>query len=98
MASNSSNKASTKLLKLMLIIIDALIFLSGLIMLIGGSVVQSQINTQTLSHSINGFSVQAGSIVCIIFGLFILGLSFLGLFSGLFVFLNKNIRFNLNWP
>lgn len=77
----SNNKPSTKLLKLLLILIDSLIFLSGLIMLIGGSVVQSQINTQTLSHSINGFSVQAGSIVCIIFGLFILGLSLVGLFS-----------------
>lgn len=71
-----------KLVKFSLVIIDVIIFLSGLIMLIAGSVVQYQINSQIVGVStVDGYSVQSGSIICIIFGLVILLLSLFGVFS-----------------
>lgn len=76
-----TGQSFTRLVKFILIIIDVLIFLSGIIMLIGGSVVQSQINSEKLAASVGGYSTQAGSIICIIFGLFVTVFSLFGLYS-----------------
>lgn len=76
-----SGASSTKAIKYSLIVINVIIFISGLVMLIGGSVVQGQINSQNLSRTIGGYSTQAGSIICIIFGLFVLMFSVLGLYA-----------------
>lgn len=72
---------TTKAVKYTLIAINMVIFLSGLVMLIGGSIVQSQINQQNLAHTIDGYSTQAGSVICIIFGIVVLLMSLFGLFS-----------------
>jgi hypothetical protein len=76
-----SGQSFTRLLKFALITTDAIIFLSGLIMLIGGSVVQAQINRDQLAHKVGGYSTQAGSIICILFGLTVLLMSLFGLYS-----------------
>jgi len=70
-----------RLIKYTLLITNAIIFISGLIMLIAGSVVQGQINSQNLSRTIGGYSTQAGSIICIIFGIVVMILSAFGLFA-----------------
>lgn len=72
---------TTKAIKYSLIFINIIVFLSGLIMLIGGSVVQGQIKSQNLSRNIGGYSTEAGAIICIIFGIFILLLSLFGLYA-----------------
>ena len=74
---------TTRCIKYTLIAVDLIILLSGIIMLIAGSVVQAQINSQKLSFSIGGFSLQAGSIICIIFGILIFIFSFMGLFASI---------------
>ena len=50
-----SGRNCTRYVKVTLICVDLIIFLSGLIMLIGGSVVQSQINSQYLLKNIGNF-------------------------------------------
>ena len=47
-----SGRSLTRFVKISLIITNLLIFLSGLIMLIGGSVIQSQINSEYLLQKI----------------------------------------------
>ena len=49
-----------KAIKLSLVITDVIITLSGMIMLIAGSVIQAQINTQRLARTIGGFSTASG--------------------------------------
>lgn len=71
----------TKVAKYALLSLNVLIFASGLIMLIAGAVVQHKINTQNLSKTVGGYSTASGSIVCILFGIFILLLSVGGLFA-----------------
>lgn len=50
----------TKIIKYSLVLTDVIIIVSGVIMLIAGSVVQSQINSQKLSRTIGGYSTPAG--------------------------------------
>jgi len=76
-----SGQSFTRMLKFALITTDAIIFLSGLIMLIGGSVVQAQINRDQLAHKVGGYSTQAGSIICILFGITVLLMSLFGLYA-----------------
>jgi len=76
-----ASAGTTKAIKYGLIAINVIILLSGLIMLISGSVVQGQINSQFMSKTINGYSTQAGSIICIIFGILIMLMSSFGLYS-----------------
>ena len=52
----------TRVLKFALIGTDVIICLSGLIMLIAGSVVQGQINTQKLARTIGGYSTTSGNL------------------------------------
>jgi len=73
--------AATKWMKFALIFFQIITFLAGLIMLIAGSVIQQQIKTQRLTHTVGGYSTQAGSIICIIFGLLVLAMSLFGLFA-----------------
>jgi hypothetical protein len=47
-----SGRNCARYVKVSLICVDLIIFLSGLIMLIGGSVIQSQINSQYLLKNI----------------------------------------------
>jgi hypothetical protein len=47
-----SGRNCARYVKVSLICVDLIIFLSGLIMLIGGSVIQSQINSQNLLKNI----------------------------------------------
>ncbi len=72
-----------RLIKYTLLITNVIIFISGLIMLIAGSVVQGQINSQNLSRTIGGYSTQAGSIICIIFGIVVMIISALGLYAAM---------------
>ena len=74
--------AMTKFIKYSLIVIDVIIFLSGLIMTISGCVIQAQNNSELLIKSIGVYSMQSGSIICIIFGLIIVTLSIFSIFSG----------------
>lgn len=48
-----SGRTLTRCVKFSLIIVDILILLSGIIMLIAGSVVQSQINSEKLAKTIS---------------------------------------------
>jgi len=73
--------AATKFMKLALIFLQVVTFLSGLIMLIAGSVIQTQITAQRLTHTISGYSTQAGSVICIVFGLLCICMSLFGLFA-----------------
>jgi hypothetical protein len=52
-------------------------------MLIAGSVVQSQINSQKLARTIGGYSTTAGSVICIIFGIAVLLFGVFGLYSAI---------------
>jgi hypothetical protein len=52
-------------IKLSLIVTDVIICLSGLIMLIAGSVIQGQLNSQNLAKTIGGFSTTAGKFSCL---------------------------------
>jgi hypothetical protein len=47
-----SGRNCARYVKVSLICVDLIIFLSGIIMLIGGSVIQSQINSQNLLNNI----------------------------------------------
>jgi cytochrome b subunit of formate dehydrogenase len=47
-------------IKFSLVITDLIICLSGLIMLITGSVIQGQLNSQYLAKTIGGYSTTAG--------------------------------------
>lgn len=60
-----SGASTTRLIKISLYILNVIIFLSGLIMLIVGSVAQSSINTQKLATSINGYSTQTGKLLIV---------------------------------
>ena len=71
----------TKVVKYSLLTLNVLIFCSGLIMLIAGSIVQHKINRESLSRTIGGYSTQSGSIICILFGIFIVLLAVLGIYS-----------------
>jgi hypothetical protein len=73
----------TKVVKYSLLTLNVLIFCSGLVMLIAGSIVQHKINRESLSRTIGGYSTQSGSIICIIFGIFIVLLAVLGIYSTL---------------
>ena len=75
--------ATGLLIKRTLVALNVIIFVSGLIMLIAGSAVQSQINERNLSRTIAGYSTSSGSLVCIVFGLAILVLSVIGLYATL---------------
>ena len=70
-----------KILKYTIIAINVIILASGLIMLISGSVVQGSINSQKLAHTIGGYSLQAGSIICIIFGIVVFVMALVGLWA-----------------
>ena len=74
-----SGANTLRFLKCTLILVILMIFIGGLVMLIAGSVVESQIKSQNLYLSVGGFSLQAGSVFCILFGIFILICSLLGL-------------------
>jgi hypothetical protein len=50
-----SGRSLTRCVKFSLIIVDIMIFISGLIMLIGGSAVQHQINSEYLAKTIGMF-------------------------------------------
>lgn len=71
----------TRGVKLTLIATDVIICLSGLIMLIAGSVVQGQINTQKLARTIGGYSTTSGTVICIIFGIAVLLFGMFGLYA-----------------
>jgi hypothetical protein len=73
----------TKVVKYSLLTLNVLIFCSGLIMLVAGSIVQHKINRESLSRTVGGYSTQSGSIICILFGIFIILLALLGIYSTL---------------
>jgi hypothetical protein len=78
---NMSGATITRAIKYSLVGLNALIFISGLVMLIAGSIVQGQINSQNLARTIGGYSLSAGSIICIIFGILVLIVSVFGMYS-----------------
>lgn len=49
-----------KAAKYSLLVLNVIVCLSGLVMLITGSVVQGEINTQKMSRTIGGYSTSAG--------------------------------------
>ena len=73
----------TKGVKYSLVITDIIICLSGIIMLIAGSVVQGQINSNGLAKTIGGYSTTSGSVICIIFGIAVLLFGAFGLYAAL---------------
>jgi len=42
---------------------------------------QGTINSDRLSHTIGGYSTQAGTIICILFGLVVMGFGALGIYA-----------------
>ncbi|CAF0865847.1 unnamed protein product [Brachionus calyciflorus] len=73
--------STSKYLKYSLLAINTIVCISGLVMLIAGAVTLSNINGQKLSRTIGGYSLPAGSVICIIFGIFIILLGALGVYS-----------------
>jgi hypothetical protein len=78
MASNSS-----RTIKYALLFVNACVFVTGLVMLISGSIVQHKINTENLSRTIGGYATSSGSIICIVVGILVLGLGSLGIVASL---------------
>jgi hypothetical protein len=76
-----SRITTAKLLKFGLLALQIIVFIFGIIMIIAGSAIQGQINSQKLLHTIGGYSTQAGSIICIIFGILILLMAMFGIFA-----------------
>ncbi|RNA41129.1 CD63 antigen [Brachionus plicatilis] len=70
-----------KCIKYSLIVINTAICVSGLVMLIAGAVTQSKITDQKMARTIGGYSLPAGSVLCIIFGIFVFLLGVLGAFA-----------------
>lgn len=71
----------SKCLRYSLIFLQVLAFIFGLIMVIAGSVIQSKITTNSLARTVGGYSLTAGAVICIIFGLFVLAMSLFGLYA-----------------
>jgi hypothetical protein len=51
---------SIKVSKYILLVINIIVILSGLIMLITGSAIQAEINSQKMSKTIGGYSTTSG--------------------------------------
>jgi len=75
------NVTGSKWMKYALMGLHVIALIFGLIMLIAGSVTQSRIDNQQMARTVGGYSTQAGSIICIIFGLVVIVMSFFGMWA-----------------